>query len=604
MCGIASIISKAGKSICAEDLEKMNQMVIHRGPDDGGVFLDGSLGLGHRRLSIIDLSKDGHQPMIEDKLVLVYNGEIYNYKEIREELIGLGYNFFTETDTEVIIKSYKEWGETCVTRFNGMWSFALYDQKHKKVFCSRDRFGVKPFYYYNSTDWFAFGSEIKQLLNFPAARVASLEKISNFLVYGESEDNENTFFQFIKKLPAGHSLVYDLNLHLFEIKKYYDITFRPEYAKLNLHQSIEQFRVLFKSAVALRLRSDVVVGACLSGGLDSSTIVAVASSLRDQNNPLTVINAKSVDNTIDESHFAALVADYTQSKLVVTKPGMDEFTESVLEVIRTQEEPFVTPSPIFQYHVFKAAKENGCTVMLDGQGGDENLLGYEYYGGLILQQSNIWEILKKIKNMASKSNVSKLGLVSQLLFLKFYKLPTFRFYIKKKHPYFKSPIFKYKNDNYRNARYKVFNSGNIFEIQRQEFFYGSIPPLLRFEDKNSMAHSIESRLPFLDYRVVEFCCSIPLEHKIWEGWSKLLIRESMKEDLPEDILWRRDKLGFNAPTASWLKDKSFIYKEICDTIWLNNLVDTNKLEQMDDNMIWRLYNLAVWSNTFKVVIPT
>lgn len=272
MCGISGIINKNLSSVDKNDIKKINDLVAHRGPDGEGYFFKNNFSFGHRRLAIIDLSKDGSQPMNIDGYVITYNGEIYNYIEIREELIKLGEVFETNSDTEVLLRSYIKWGKKCLNKLNGMWAFAIFDPITNQIFCSRDRFGIKPFYYLSNSKNFVFGSEIKQLLSFLKVKKLNRKIAADYLVYGFEEHTNNTFFKKIYSLSGGSYLIYDLNNNTFNINKYYNIDSSKKILNNNL--SIKKFRKTFQKSISLRLRADVDVGFCLSGGLDSSSIVA------------------------------------------------------------------------------------------------------------------------------------------------------------------------------------------------------------------------------------------------------------------------------------------------------------------------------------------
>src|ERR1019366_4767146 len=358
MCGIAGFVNKRGEPASQDVLSAMTHAVRHRGPDGSGVYVQRNLGLGHRRLAIIDLSDAANQPMhsTDGGLTIVFNGEIYNYVEIRQELKQCGHVFSTQSDTEVILEAYAKWGSECVQRFNGMWAFALYDHRRKLVFCSRDRFGVKPFYYVDTPGVFAFGSEIKQLLDFLPAREANSEIVLTFLVTGLVDYSEQTFFEGVRKLLPGHNLFIDLATGDVERKRYY----AP--SPLNLdgvtsEQLERRFLETLASAVELRLRSDVPVGSCLSGGLDSSTIAALAAPrYREQGNgPFRAVTAVSLEPGTDESRYAQRMAQHSGLRWLTTRPTAADFIGAMENVASHQDEPFPGPSPLMQYFVMRTA---------------------------------------------------------------------------------------------------------------------------------------------------------------------------------------------------------------------------------------------------------
>ena len=394
MCGISGIINKTRGSVSKSDLKQINDLIIHRGPDAEGFYFKNEVGFGHRRLSILDLSELGSQPMTLDDLTITYNGEIYNYIEIREELQALGYSFKSESDTEVILAAYKQWGKECIHRFNGMWAFAIHDSSNDEVFITRDRFGIKPLYYKESNLGFYFGSEIKQLLYFDDNPTVNKQILFDYLYLSYHHHTNDTFFEGISSLEPGHNLIFCLKTQTFKIKRYYDLKKKEEFEGLNFDEALKKYGEKIRNSIKLRLRSDVKVGTCLSGGMDSSFIASYASKFYNKNaqERFTAITAKSTEKKTDESHFAKKVVENSNLNWALTEPSKEEFLKYLDEVINVQEEPFGSPSIIMQYFVMKKAKEEGCIVMLDGQGGDETLLGYDrYYATYINEQKGIYK---------------------------------------------------------------------------------------------------------------------------------------------------------------------------------------------------------------------
>lgn len=596
MCGITGIISKNSLFTDEDELKRINKLIAHRGPDGEGFYVNGPVALGHRRLAIIDLSQDGHQPMsYQDKYVITFNGEIYNYIEVREELKQSGYSFKSKSDTEVILAAYDKWGYDCVNHFNGMWAFAIHDKMREIVFCSRDRFGVKPFYYQDTQTFLKFGSEIKQLLG--DSNEANQDLVIHYLLTGMHDHEERTFFKNIIKLPPSHNLIYDIKSSTFKIERFYHL--EKKESDLNYKDKLE-------SAIKLRLRSDVKVGTCLSGGLDSSTIAAIASKLYHQENPekFNAIHAKSIEKATDESDYALQVSQSAGLNLHITEPHAEEFKKVFDEVIYTQEEPFGSPSIYLQYFVMKKAAEIGCKVMLDGQGGDETLLGYERYFAPVfatLVKEKGW--IKAISEaMSSRRNNSKMSFKNIIKYI----AGTFLIKLRVKYLTSKIPLKKELIPN----EFPYFESVkqhslNLFELQRTELFSTNLQALLRYEDKNSMRHAIETRLPFLDYRAVETALSLPVNQKVHDGWTKFVLREICATVLPANIAWRKNKLGFNAPDKSWLSSiEKEALVEINNSLMLKTLLekkDFQKLPVSDNwNISWRLINIAAWERIFKV----
>jgi len=602
MCGITGIIDKNNKKIKKDKIENINKLISHRGPDDEGFCFFDNFAFGHRRLSILDLSADGHQPMhYLDKYTITYNGEVYNYLEIKEELLTYGYKFTSHTDTEVILASYDKWGEACVKKFNGMWAFAIYDKEKNSIFCSRDRFGIKPFYYTEVDDKFIFGSEIKQLLEFYERRYVNKNVLMDYLITGYEEYKNETFFENIYKLEQSHNLLYDLNTHRFEIKRYYDIDIDEEIKKLSQEDSVLAYRKNFRDSILLRLRSDVRVGTCLSGGLDSSSVASIASDFytKKTDEKFKAIHAKSTDKKTDESTYAKEVARYCHMDLNIVEPTNQDFIKSIDEVIYTQEEPFGGPSIFMQYFVMREAKRLECKVMLDGQGGDETLLGYEkYYPSYLISL----DFLARIKGFFNASNNSKLT-VKQLLgyFIYFTNAKIRIERLRQKNSFIKNKYFDMIDREIIEISSR--NYLDIFKLQHGEIYATKMPHLLKYEDKNSMRHSIETRLPFIDYKLLETALSVNNSFKIKAGWTKYILRKTVENILPHNIVWRKNKLGFEAPTDSWINsiaddmqkciEKSKIITQITDIINFNKLDNVQK---------WKLFNIAKWEEIYHVEI--
>ncbi len=602
MCGISGIINQQQREVNPNEIKKINNLIAHRGPDDEGFFFERNFAFGHRRLSILDLGSDGHQPMhYLDRYTITYNGEVYNYLEIKEELLTYGYKFSSHTDTEVILASYDKWGEECVNRFNGMWAFAIYDRERNSIFCSRDRFGIKPFYYTQVEDKFIFGSEIKQLLEFYETRYVNKSLLMDYLIIGYEEYKNETFFENIYKLEQSHNLLYDLDTHHFEIKRYYDIEIDEDIKNLFEEDSVELYREKFRESIALRLRSDVTVGTCLSGGLDSSAVASIASDLytKQTDKQFKAIHAKSTDKKTDESIYAKEVATHCHMDLNIVEPTTQDFIESIDEVIYTQEEPFGGPSIFMQYFVMREAKRLDCKVMLDGQGGDETLLGYEKYYPAYLISLGFWDRIKGFLNSSKNSKLTIKQLLGYFVYFTNAKIRTKR--LRQKNSFIKDEYL-----NMIDRKIIEISSQNyldIFKLQYGEIYATKVPHLLKYEDKNSMRHSIETRLPFIDYKVLETALSLNNGFKIKDGWTKYILRKTVEGLLPRNIVWRKNKLGFEAPVDSWMSaisndmrqsiEKSTIVTQITDAI------DFDKLDKVQR---WKLFNIARWENIYNVKI--
>ncbi len=594
MCGIAGIIYK-NRNVETAELEKMTEKIKHRGPDSDGFYVENNVGFGHRRLAIIDVSHSADQPFSSSNSVLVFNGAIYNYLEIREELQRFGYRFKTNSDTEVLLYAYELWGENCVKKFNGMWAFAIHDRKKNILFCSRDRFGVKPFYYHADSEGFYFASEIKAILEVKKLKKINLQIVLQFLDTNFTEHNNETFFKEIFKLQGSHNLVYDLSDHSYQIKKYYDLVQNKKITKLNLQQSINLFEKEFERSIKLRLRADVKVGSALSGGLDSSYTVSVVSKLLEsKSSEFTAVTVGCINKEDDEADLSKTITNITSVNHKVIYPTKQEFENAIQQVIYSMEEPFTGLSVYMQTFLMKEAKKNGIKVLLDGQGADEILLGYSRYAAAFMRSHSFKESFLFFLNIRRHYGISKLEA------LKIYFYFT-NYHVRKLYLMFRGSNLKekYKRKiDYRHIKKLNKSYSNIFELQKNEIFWAQIPQLLRWEDMNSMAYSIETRLPFLDYKFVETFLSINNNFKIYEGWSKYILRNCVEKFLPREIAWKRKKIGFNAPIEEWWPPS----KEITDTINNSKIIQElfkNKFTCIHDrDFEWRLYNLAIWEKLY------
>jgi asparagine synthase (glutamine-hydrolysing) len=601
MCGICGIVHKKNQPVPFETIKRMNDLIVHRGPDDEGFYINENIALGHRRLAILDLSTDGHQPMFfQDKYIIVFNGEIYNYLELKEELVNGGYTFHSRTDTEVLLASYDHWGEDCVNHFNGMWAFAILDNKRRRIFCSRDRFGIKPLYYSEAGNYFVFGSEIKQIVDFYGDRYVNKKILMDYLVVGYENHTQETFFKNIFQLAPSHNLIYNLESNAFSIKRYYDI--KKEYINLDENELIACYSEKIHDAVGLRLRSDVTVGSCLSGGLDSSTISAIAA-LKNKNKTgkkFVAIHAKSTEPKHDESSCAGMVSDFCGLDLHIIEPSKDEFVNHINEVIYTQEEPFGGPSVFMQYFVMKKAKELKCTVMLDGQGGDETLFGYERYYPAIFSALPFYSRLKCFTDSILHSKLTMKQLLQYYLYFTNSALRIRR--LEAKYNFIKKEYLEMIGKD--TIKCSARNYLDVFKLQYDEIYNTQMPHLLRYEDRNSMRHSIETRLPFIDYHVLETAVNMNIAYKIKNGWTKFVLRKTIDGILPQDIVWRKNKFAFEAPVKTWLDSiHGTMTNEIDASNILNKIkkakIDSNKL---DDKQIWKLFNIARWEKIYHVQI--
>lgn len=607
MCGIAGLVSLNGDQNTHQIIAKMVSAIPHRGPDGEGIFCYDNVALGHRRLAIIDLTKDAAQPMTSRSgdLVLSFNGEIYNYVELRSELKAKGRQFQSQSDTEVLLQAYDEWGESCVERFNGMWSFAILDKRHNRLFCSRDRFGEKPFYFIRQSDGFYFGSEIRQLLPILKSRTANRDLLNRFFLGVVGEDVNYSFFEGIEKLPGGHNLTYDIATNKLDFTRYFELALDEDVLNSDFDENLERFKHLFEDAVAIRMRSDVRVGTCLSGGLDSSSIAALSAEMHRGNagGKFSAITAKSNEVANDESHFAEMVVTHHKLKWILSSPSYEDFAATISDVTKVQEEPFGSASIVMQYHVMKAAADNGIKVLLDGQGGDEVFMGYERYF-----VAHIRQLLRQFSLGEAFSDLRAMGRNNSIM-----NIPTFIKYlayfshtgIRSRRILRRSWFLRDKPSDIGEVREYAKAMASPFSLQKFELDTANLPTLLRFEDKNSMSQSIETRLPMLDLRLVVFGCSLPVEQKMHDGWSKYILRRGIEGRVPDPICWRRDKIGFAAPQASWTKKHNEKMRStIQSSRLLRELVDLKALENsgfaIDGASLWRLYSAAMWEESLSI----
>lgn len=603
MCGIAGIINKdLANEVNLLALKKMSGKMAHRGPDAEGFHIYKNVGLAHRRLSIIDLSSDANQPFFfEDKYVLSFNGIIYNYIELREELIAEGYIFKTKSDTELLVSAYDHWGQDCVQKFNGMWAFTILDKVKNIVFCSRDRFGVKPFYYYSDEEKFLFASEIRPILEIQPNNTINTKVLLEFLIMNVCDLSDETFFDKILKLPASHNLVYDLNEQQFSIYRYYDIQFRKEINELSLQESIKTFHDEFEKSIKLRLRSDVKIASALSGGLDSSYIVSIVSKellKSGDKNVFSAITVGSLDKNEDESPLAIKTTTILGVNHDIVVPTVKEFEESIEDVIYYIEEPFGGPSIYMQKFLMSEVNNIGAKVLLDGQGADEILLGYSRYSAAYLRNHGFRDNIKFLSRIKNHYDIS----IFQAAKIFFYYSTFFarKTYLNNRAGFLKT---KYKSKiDFSKIKELTASYKNIFELHRNEIYWCQLPEMLKWEDKNAMRYGIESRLPYLDYNFVETCLSINNNFKIREGWSKYILRKNLEKFLPDEITYNRRKLGFTAPVEHWWPRSKKILDTINQSEIIKKLIKKEFKYIKDRNLEWRLYNIAVWEKLYNMKI--
>ena len=519
MCGIAGIIGKQGPAD-PQAVQTMLDTIRHRGPDGEGLYQDGRVTLGHRRLAILDLRPDGNQPMdYADRYVIVYNGEVYNYLELREELRALGHTFRTETDTEVILAAYAQWGAGCEARFNGMWAFALYDRQEQTVFFSRDRFGVKPLYYWDAPEGFFFGSEIKELwTQMPKPIKANEGVLLAYLSIGEFDYSEQTCFAGVYQLRGGHHLRYDVKTGVFTVERWFELgKFQPK-TKDTYAESAAKTRRLFEQAVRLRLRSDVPVGSTLSGGLDSSAIVCTLNRIKPADMPLQTISSCFQAKAFDEQEYMDAVIERTGAVSHKIWPDIKLDLEALDQDIWQEDEPYTS---VAGRAVYRKARELNLPVILVGEGADEHLVGYpEFFEAQFLELLQhgrlgvLVEQLRKYKKEREPYNpvsVKHLASVSLSDFL----FPTrVRDAIRVRRKGYVAGRFTTKRCLRHREVYRARNlyTGASADKLIRAFLLEEIPRILHALDRNSMAYSVETRAPFLDIELIEALVQMPLSY--------------------------------------------------------------------------------------------
>lgn len=643
MCGIAGIIDTKKGEIDRGLLSKMCNAARHRGPDDEGYSLyeekcgvislfggdetsrelmlphmdeansSYSAGFGFRRLSIVDLTVSGHQPMVsaDRRYMMVFNGEIYNYLEIRGELELDGIRFISDSDSEVVLKAYQKWGRDCVTRFNGMWAICIFDAKDKSLFCSRDRLGVKPFYYHYKNGRFVFASEIKQLLlDEHCERTLDVEAANNFLVHATKDYSGRTLFKEISQLEPGKNLI--LSDGEICLERYWDFTVNDSYEfDGDRIESEKKFLDLFTSSVKLRLKADVPVGIALSGGLDSSSTAVVANQISES--PLMTFNVAFDEDRYDERHYASLVTSRISCIKHEIKPSIATLSGELDDFIFHMEEPTRSLSTYSQWCLMRCVRESDVTVLLEGQGADELLGGYEWYFDSFFHDrlksgsfSNfLFEIYSYRKNyrcswlVILKTVLRSSGLLRKLQSLKGTN---------------SQGIF---NPEMLMTLKTVGPEGEaLFAAQLDFGLRAQLRELLNYGDKSSMRFSVENRVPFLDFRLVDFATRLPLSSKINRGETKHILRQSLNGLLPEGIRKRYGKLGFATPQEMWQRDQ--LKDEIRITVVNSNLFDMKIFNgekardyfdeyfhgaHNDYHFVWRCFNFVKWMNLYKVIIP-
>lgn len=607
MCGINGVISQSENVSLITWVESMHQQQRHRGKDDEGFlffkdsqFSDNAqeltfipdVALAHQRLSVQDLSIAGHQPMLDDtkRYSIVFNGEVYNFKEIRTELEKDKVFFFSKTDTEVVLRAYIHWGASCLQKLEGMFAFSIWDIEKQELFIARDRFGVKPFYFINKPGLFSFSSEIKGFKNLPFfKKTLSPQAVHDYLINEEVERNGLCFFEEVEELLPGHFAILDKRTFQLNTEKWYHF---PEVNESQYDPNLVSFKVkdLIEESISKRLISDVPVGACLSGGLDSSIIVA---SMIDKKKKPFAFTATFDGFERDESKYAReFEKDVTWLK---TSPSAVDFKNEIEKVIWAQDIPFFSASTFIQYKVMQLVGESGIKVTLDGQGADELFGGYARHYAFLFNSYFNSSQLKKAWNLRKRAN----------------------------------PIFCSKNQISREFLKQFINKPNRYKqlfnkdlldaeiVQSSESYLSlngylkagvlgtTLKNLLRTGDRNSMVHTVEARMPFADsHELTEYAMTIDPALKIKNGVGKHILREAYRKSVPETIINRRDKIGFEAPQVQWFRELKSFVKSVFPTED-DEFVNWSKIDRDFDEFydqqinqgrleLWRLFNFQLW----------
>ena len=623
MCGLTGIINKNKQAVQLGYLKAMADKIAHRGPDDEGYYIDGHVGFYHKRLSIIDL-KTGHQPMSSDGLTIVFNGEIYNYVELRQELKNQGFTFETNSDTEVILKAYQAHGLESINMLNGMFAFLIYDKRKEQIIVARDHFGIKPLYYYCDTDHLLFASEIKALLQHPALKAEpNLEALQEYLTF-QFLLADTTLFKEVKKVPPGHYMIIDLKYMNHVTVKYWEPRFKIDTYHTEIY-FVDKLRELIEDTIKIQLRSDVSLGAYLSGGVDSSLVTMIAA--RNLSDPVKTFTGYFAEGPeFDETAYSREVAQIIQGEIYEIVPTVHDFIEFLPKLIYHLDEPVAGPGLFPQYMVSRLASQK-VKVILGGQGGDEIFGGYARYVVAYMEQAIKGSILQTTEE--GEHIVSLKTILPNLPYLKNYLPMIKEFWAADTFNEMDRRYFRLVNrlngstqllsDDFManlneervfNTFQKLFNdpeTQSYFNKMTHFDMFGSMPALLQVEDRVSMAVSIESRVPLLDRRIADLVASIPPAMKFRGAEMKYILKKSVSNLLPESILKRKDKMGFPVPLHLWAQNEA---KDFIHDILLSrkakergifNPVEMEKLvtgERAFGRRLWGALCLELWFQTF------
>lgn len=584
MCGISLIIdTKSRGDLCAV-VRCMNVAVKHRGYDGDNVHTEHNVGIGHRRLSIIDLTEKGSQPMLRNDVWITYNGEIYNYKELRAELEKLGHSFTSNSDTEVILAGWHQWGIESFKKMDGMWAFVIWDTRTHQIIICRDHFGIKPVVYTRCNGYFAAGSEIKQFLSIPGFKSKPNHAvIYNFLRSGLQNYSEDTFFDEVYSLPAGHYLSHDLKSHKTTINQWYNLKKNIVAVDCSFEEAKKTLYGFFSDSIKVRMRSDVKVGSCLSGGMDSSGIVMTIHDNKLNKNGFNAYTSCYPNSAFDEQEYADEVI--ARCGLISRKvyPNLNDLFEKdhLDKMIYHHEQPFSTASNYSEYKVFELAAEDGIKVLMDGQGADEYFWGYDLFFELrcldLMKKGDFSAAYKLLRAKSEHHEKTVMETFLSIIRTNFYypSIETAKKSIRKELPEWMNRKFFTGIKQYGFSQ-PARNSCE--QESMRQMITTSLPSQLHSSDRNSMSHSMEVRTPYLAHSLVEFVMGLPPSFKINNGYSKYLLRHTLP-NLPECVRWRKHKMGFPAPDRTWInteqeKIRAELEEAARDSVFFNpNIVE-------------------------------
>jgi asparagine synthase (glutamine-hydrolysing) len=639
----------------------MNDLQAHRGPDGEGFMIarieDGAfkhsfarhtgqwsaalparIGLGHRRLAIIDLSDRGLQPMssADGATWIVFNGEIYNFRELRSDLESRGYRFKTGTDTEALLQAYLHWGEDCLERLQGMYGFAIWDGRRGRLFCARDRLGIKPLYYATPKGYFIFASEIKGLLQFPGVEAeADDDAVVGFLVHGNCDYGERTILKGVKALPAGHALTLDVAASQLAIRRYWSLSPNHDSGATD-DERVAVLRERLLDTMRRHLISDVRAGSCLSGGLDSSVVVGLIGKIQSEQPEAASAVGESLytftscyeHKEIDEREYALAVANDIRAKAHLVFPSAEDFWSDFERMAWHQDMPFNGLAYYAQWRVMRAAREAGVKVLLDGQGGDEVFGGYAKfryaYMASLLRSGQLFRLVREVMAMIKQGD-RRYALsirngyrylpkgARRLLNIDSTLEAAMKADWNRAVADDSSPATRW----WRNAAGGRNRNGAGTAMQRiqiDDILVDTLPLLLRMEDRSSMAFSIEARVPLLDHKLVEYGVSLPDSLKVRDGWSKYAVRQAVRGIIPESVRLRSSKLGFAAPDRLWVQRdlRKRISELIADDLRCRKYIDPAHLRRWNASPqaeaatteswlgLFRILSLEMWMRVFKV----